>query len=131
MSQQSAEIVGRVYEALNRGDWGASLCDVHPEFELTTERGLDAGTLQGREAVQAFGEDYAAMFDSVVFEPERFLEQGDQVLVLLTRRGRPRGGSVDIVVRNAHLWTIRDGVILSMRSFPDAEDALEATGLRP
>jgi ketosteroid isomerase-like protein len=130
MSQENVEIVRRVYDALNRGAWDAAFRETHPDFEMTTQRGLDAGTLQRREAVQRFGEDYVAMFDSLVLEPEEFLANGDQVVVLVTRRARPRGGSVDIVVRNGHLWTVRDGAILSMKSFPHPEDAVEAAGLR-
>ena len=45
------------------------------------------------------------------------------------RRARPKGGSADLVVRNGHLWTLRDGTILSMKSFPDPNEALEAVGL--
>jgi ketosteroid isomerase-like protein len=130
MSQENVEIVRRVYDALNRGAWDAAFRETHADFEMTTQRGLDAGTLQRREAVQRFGEDYVAMFDSLVLEPEEFLANGDQVVVVVTRRARPRGGSVDIVVRNGHLWTVRDGAILSMKSFPDPEDALTAAGLR-
>ncbi|TMK40476.1 MAG: nuclear transport factor 2 family protein [Actinobacteria bacterium] len=130
MSQQNVEIVRRVYDALNRREWDAALRETHPDFEMTTQRGPDAGTLRPRQAVQRFGEEYIAMFDSMVFEPKEFLEHGDQVVVLVTRRARPRGGSVDIVVRNGHLWTVRDGTILSMKSFPDPEEALKAAGLK-
>ena len=58
MSQESVEIVRRVYDALNRGDWDAALRDAHPDFEMTTQRGLDAGTLRRREVVQRFVQDY-------------------------------------------------------------------------
>ena len=34
-----------------------------------------------------------------------------------------------MVVRNGHIWTIRDGRIVSMRSFPDPQKAFEAVGL--
>jgi ketosteroid isomerase-like protein len=34
------------------------------------------------------------------------------------------------VVRNGHVFTLRDGTILSMKTFPDPEKALEAVGLR-
>jgi ketosteroid isomerase-like protein len=129
MSQENVEVVRRFYDALNRGDWDAVFRDTHPDFELTTQR-LDAGTHRRREAVQGIGEDYIAAFDNMVFEPEGFFENGDQVLVLLTRRARPKGSSTDIVVRNGHLFTVRDGTILSMKSFPDPEEALEAVGLR-
>jgi integrase len=33
---------------------------------------------------------------------------------LVTRRARPKGGSGEMVVRNGHIWTVRDGMILSM-----------------
>jgi ketosteroid isomerase-like protein len=130
MSQDSVEIVRRVYAALNRGDWDGVFRDMDADFEMTTQRGLDAGTLRRRERVQRTVEDYIAMFDSMVVEPEALLEKGDQVVVLVTRRARPRAGSADITVRNGHLWTVRDGTILSMKSFPDPEEALAAAGLR-
>ncbi len=128
MSREPVETVRRVYDALNHGDWDAVFRDTHPDFEMTTQR-LDAGTHRGREAVQGLGEDYIAAFDNMVFEPEKFLENGDQVVVLVTRRARPKGGSGEMVVRNGHLWTVRDGTILSVKSFPDPEKALEAAGL--
>jgi ketosteroid isomerase-like protein len=124
MSQENVEIVRRLYDALNRGDWDAVFRDTHPDFEVTTQR--PAATQRRREGVQRFLEDYIAAFDSMVLEPEEFIENGDQVLVLLTRRARPKGGSADLVVRNGHLWTLRHATILSMKSFPDPKDALEA-----
>ena len=32
-------------------------------------------------------------------------------------------------MHNGHLWTIRDGAILSMQGFPDPAKALKAAGL--
>jgi ketosteroid isomerase-like protein len=130
MSQENVEAVRRFYEALNMRDWDAVFRDTHPDFQMTTQRGPEAGTHRQREEVQAFGEDYIAAFDSMIFEPEQFLEKDDQVLVLLTRRARPKGSGVDLVVRNGHLWTVRDGTLLSVASFPDPEEGLKAMGLR-
>src|SRR3954453_8734404 len=117
MSKQNVELVRSVYDALNRGAWDEAFRDLHPDYEVTFQRGLAAGTHKGRKALQRVIEDYNAAFDNMVLEPEKFLENGDQVLVLVTRRGRPKGGRVDIAVRNGHLWTVRDGKILFMRSF--------------
>ena len=130
MSRENVEIVRRVFEALNRGDWDAVFQDVHPDFEMTTQRGPNAGTHQGREGVQRFGEDYIEAFDNFTVEPESFHTSGDQVVVLVKRRGRPKGGSVDMVIRNGDLFTVRDSKIVSMRTFPDPEKALEVVGLR-
>jgi ketosteroid isomerase-like protein len=129
MSQENVEVVRPIYDALNRRDWDAVFRDTHPDFEMTTQRGPDAGTHRRREAVQRLIEDTTAAFDNLAVEPEEFLEIGDQVVVLVTTRARPKGGSVDIVVRNGHLWTVRDGTILTLKTFPAPEKALEAAGL--
>ena len=128
MSQENVEIVRRVYEAVNRGDWEAALRDADPDFQLTFQRGPLAGTHE-RDAAQGVTEDYIETFDDFVIEPEDLLDAGDCVVALVTRRAKPKGGSVDMVVRNGHLWTLRAGKLLSMRSFPDANEALEAAGL--
>jgi len=129
MSQENVEIVRSVYEALNRGDWDAVPRDAHENFELTTQLGPDPGTRRGREPVMQFLEDYLASFDAFVWEPEEFFEGDNQVVAFVRTRALPRGGNVDLVVRNGWWWTIHDGVILSVKSFPEPERALEAAGL--
>ena len=129
MSQENVEIVRGVYEALNRGDWDAVFRDAHENFELTTQLGPDPGTRRGREPVMQLLEDYLASFDAFVWEPEEFFEGDDQVVAFVRTRALPRGGNVDLVVRNGWWWTIRDGVILSVKSFPEPGRALEAAGL--
>jgi ketosteroid isomerase-like protein len=91
VSRENIEIIRRAYSALNRGDWDAAFRDAHEDFVMTTQRGPSAGTLQGREAAQGFGEDYIQAFDNSVIEPEEFFERGDRVVALVTRRGRPKG----------------------------------------
>jgi ketosteroid isomerase-like protein len=129
MSQENVEIVRSIYEAFNRRDWDAAFRDADLEFALTTQRGPTAGTRRGREEVTAFAEDVSDAFDRWIWDPEQFFEREDKVVVFVSVRTRPRGGSVDLVVRNGHLWTIHDGVVLSMESFPQPRSALEAAGL--
>jgi ketosteroid isomerase-like protein len=129
VSQENVEIVRRMYDALNQGDWDAMFRDTSPDFEMTTQRGPNAGTVRRREGVEGFLKDYIAAFDRVAWEPNEFIESGEHVVVLLTTRSRPRGGSVDVVTRNGHLWMIRDATILSVKTFPDPKKALEAAGL--
>jgi ketosteroid isomerase-like protein len=130
MSEDNVEIVRAIYQAFNRRDWDAAFRDADVDFALTTQRGPDAGTRRGREAVVALAEEYSGAFDSLIWEPEEFFEGGDQVVAFVSIRSRPRGGGVDLVVRNGHHWTIRDGAVLSMESFPKPVNALEAAGLR-
>ena len=53
MSQENVGIVRSIYQAFNRRDWDATFRDQHPNTELTTPPGPNAGTHRGREEVQA------------------------------------------------------------------------------
>jgi ketosteroid isomerase-like protein len=130
MSQENVEIVRRVYDALNRNDWDAAFRDAHPDIEITFKRGPLAGTHRGRETPQAIFADVRATFDAWVMEPLELLESGDQVVAIVKNRLRPKGTDAEFETRNGHLWRIRDGTILSLEGFPNADDALEAAGVR-
>jgi ketosteroid isomerase-like protein len=128
MSQENIEIVRRVYDAHNQRDWDAAFRDAHPEFEMTFQRGPNAGTHRGRERVQAMLLDQRAAFDSWIAEPLEMHESGEQVVVIIRNRLRPKGSGAEFEFRNGHIWTIRDGTILSLVGFPSPEEALEALG---
>jgi uncharacterized protein len=130
MSQENVEIVRSIYEAANRRDWDAAWRNQAPDVEYTTPpRGPNAGTYRGREEIQGFWEEMLTAFDAASAEPEEFFERGDQVAVVVKRRMRPKGSSAEIESRTGSLWTIRDGMVVSMRIFAKPEEALEAAGL--
>src|SRR5918994_233616 len=129
MSQENVEIVRRVYDAGNRNDWDAAFRDAHPEFEATFQRGPNAGTHRGRERVQAVLLDQRAAFDVWIMEPLELRESGEHVVAIVRSRLRPKGSSAEFELRNGHIWTIRDGTILSLVGFPSPEEALAAAGL--
>jgi ketosteroid isomerase-like protein len=104
-----------------------------PEFTLTYRNpGLtpDAGIRRGRDEVVAFAEEYGGAFDRLVWEPQEFFDREDRVVAHVNVHSRPRGGDMDLVVPNGHLWTLHRGVVLSLESFPRPESALQAAGLR-
>jgi ketosteroid isomerase-like protein len=129
MPEENVEIVRKAYDAFNRRDWDGVFRDADPDFALTTQVGPDAGTHRGREEVTGLAQGFIDVFDKLLWEPEEFFEGNDQVVVYISVRSRPPGGGVDLVVRNGHLWTIRDGALISMESFPKPGSALEAAGL--
>ena len=126
MSQENVEIVRRIYESFNDGDWDAAFRDIHEDVELETQL---AGSFRGQDEMRRFFEDQTAPFEFFNAEPEQILDVGDQVVALLKVQGRPSGSSAEINVRVGHLWTVRDGNAVSLRSFPKRRDALEAAGL--
>src|SRR4051794_6849905 len=129
MSQENVEMIRSIYEPLNRGDWAAVFRDAHPEIEITTQRGPTAGTYRGQEAVRKQVQDTLGPFDTWTVEPEEFFDAGDQVVVYVKVRAQPGGSRAEMEIRNGHLWTIRDGMIRTLKTFPIRAEALEAAGL--
>jgi ketosteroid isomerase-like protein len=130
MSEGNVKIVRAIYQAFNDEAWDTAYRFMAPEFEATFQRGLMAGTHRGRDSVRAILQDQRAAFDRWVIEVERLVENGDQVVAVVQMSVRPQGTDAEIQNRNGWIWTIRDGLAVSMRGFPDPEDALEAAGLR-
>ena len=126
MSEENVEIVRRCYAALDRRDWEGLWREAHPDFELRTQL---RGSRLGPDEAQAFIEDQFAAFESWEVTPERFFESEDQVVTFVVIRSRPRGSSGEITIKIAHVWTLRDGTVLIIETFPQREKALEAAGL--
>jgi uncharacterized protein len=130
MSQADIETLRLGYEAFNRGDWEAAFRAAHPDVELkTADRVTSPGTYRGREEVKRFFDDLFEPFDEVTAEPQEFFDHGDQIVVFVRARLRPKGSSALVENRIGHLWTMRDGKVLRFEVFPEREKALEAVGL--
>ncbi len=130
MSRVDIEMLRTGYEAFSRGEWDSVFRAAHPDIELiTTDRVTNPGTYRGVDDIRRFFEDLFAPFEEVAAEPEEFLERGDQIVVLVVVRSRPRGSSAFIENRIGHLWTMRDGQVVRFQIFPEREKALEAAGL--
>jgi ketosteroid isomerase-like protein len=139
MSDESAELVRRLYQDFNDGAAGdldpAWVPDLwHEDAELRPALiggGLLEGTVyRGHEGVLAFLAVQAEAWESVTAEALDILESGAYVLVetRLQAVGRTSGVEVSQVTWNR--FEVRNGKVASMRVFTDQEEALEAVGLQ-
>jgi ketosteroid isomerase-like protein len=130
MSQADIETLRAGYEAISQGDREGVFAAAHPDLELkTADRAPNAGTYRGVEEVRRFFDDLFEPFDEVVAEPQKFVERGDRIAVLVLVRLRPSGSSAFLENRIGHLWTFRDGKAVRFEIFPEREKVLEAIGL--
>ena len=51
------------------------------------------------------------------------------MVVFVTQRAQPKGSSAVIEIKTGDVWTLRDGKVLALETFPQREKALEAAGL--
>jgi ketosteroid isomerase-like protein len=64
------------------------------------------------------------------FEPQRFMEAGEFVLVPVRISAKGREGGVPTEMTVFHVFEFSDGKIWRLRNYPSEEEALEGVGLR-
>ena len=102
------------------------------EYELQLPGGYPEGepAFRGREG---FAQLVAMLRDAWAewrFEPERFIDAGDQVVVFVRVVAKGSASGVPIELPDAHVVTLRDGRLTSTRVYRDRSEALEAVGLQ-
>ncbi|MCW3032805.1 MAG: uncharacterized protein QOK19_2133 [Solirubrobacteraceae bacterium] len=128
MSQENVEIIRALYEDWLRGDIGIDKLD--PEiamFESTTLPG--AVSAVGIEAVRRYMESFAKYWEEIRFEPQEYIEAGEQVLVVARLVGRGKASGVAVERIWAYVWTLRSGRVLRMDGYASRDEALQAAGL--
>ena len=143
MSQENVEIVRVGYEALTRGfESGAfergefdaeDLAWLDPEIDWRGPREFPdlAQSRFGHDGVREYFAVLSDALEEYRMHPEEFIDAGgDQVLVFSREGGRGRGSGAEVVTQpTAHLWALRDGKAIRLRSYWERSEALEAAGL--
>jgi ketosteroid isomerase-like protein len=143
MSTQSAQdlaipsdkiqIVKDGLEAFSSGDIERIVEITHPDFEgvVPPELSAEPDTYRGHDGIRRYFESFWEVVDEIRFEPERFWDAGEDVVVAWTRMsGRGRRTSIPVEQRNAQVWTVRDGQLRSVVTYASLADALRAAGVQ-
>ena len=117
MSQANREVVKRLFESYERGDYAEAAVCLAPDVVYEVGQELP---LRGREEVRAMWERWDSTWDEIETVPEDFAEAGDHVLV-----------SVHYEERLFEVYTFRDGRCVRKREFRQRSEAAEAAGLDP
>jgi ketosteroid isomerase-like protein len=125
MSQENVEVVQAIYDAWLDGRSARDLIDSEVEY-VNPPDAVEKGTRRGREAFRGIRDAY----DEVRIEPIRYVDAGDDVVVIARMTGRGRGSGIDIDWRQGYIWTIRNGKGVRFRWFNTPDEALEAGGIR-
>jgi ketosteroid isomerase-like protein len=129
MTEENVELVRRLYRAMNARDVDGVAALAHPDVEWIPDRRVGEGPVRGLENVIAFFVDRAEMFDEAVMEVERLFDADGKVVAFLRVAGRGQASGVEVEIRIAHLWSVRDGLVVRGEGYGDRRAALEAAGL--
>jgi uncharacterized protein len=134
VSRENVEVVRRVYEAAAGRDSAAVLDLYDPEIELDSTRldivGAAGAVHRGHDGMRKFFREWHEAWESIEYDFDELIDAGgDQVVSVVTRRGRGRASGAEVELHVALLWTLRDGKVVRVRWFPTREQALQAAGL--
>ena len=120
------DIVRRAYAALNRGDVEGFVKDFDPQVERVEFEGTPmAGTFRGFDDVKAHVVKGRATWAEGGCEPERFVVEGDNVVVSVQVRVRLHDRTDWLEGRATDVFTFRGGKITHFRTFTDETEALK------
>ncbi len=136
MSEENVEIVRRIVDAHQRGDFSSVFAAYGPDIEWhpgnvpASDWSDFEPVYHGHEGVRTFWRTWFAAWETVDFEYEEFIDAGDQVLSIVSQRVRGRTSGVELEWTSyGQLWTIRDDKVVRVQFFPNRDEALEAAGL--
>ncbi len=136
MSGENVEVVRRVYDAAARRDAASVLALYDSTVELDSSRLPIAGLMgdgvyHGHDGLRRFFREWHESWSDVRYDYEELLDAGDeQVVSVVTRRGRGRASDAEVEMSLALVWTLREGRVVRVVWFPSRDEALEAVGLR-
>jgi ketosteroid isomerase-like protein len=126
MPRGDAEVVRKLFTALDGQDWEAALGVFDPEVEWRPTE----GTFHGLEGVVASLAKWLEPWDQHHIEPEEFLEADDRVVAVIHLTGRGEASGMEVDQRFFQVYEVRNGRIVRVVEFVRRADALEAAGIR-
>ena len=129
MSNAEIETLKRGYAALNRGDVSVVLQLLDPDIRWHEPApSPEAGAHRGRDGFERFLRSWLDSFEDFRVEPERIVERGDELVVIVRQSGTGRSSGLRVDARLAHVWTVAEGRAVRWEAVADPEVALPDGG---
>src|ERR1700690_3833846 len=98
MSHENEQIVRQAFEAFNSEDIERILALTHGDFEAVVppELAAEPDTYRGHDGIRRYFESFQFAMAEIRFQPQRFWEMGQSVVVLATVRARGRQTGIPV-----------------------------------
>jgi ketosteroid isomerase-like protein len=128
MSEENVEAVRSILANWARGDY-SSVDWADSDIEFITP--LDSTVTRGHDALKRRWREFLTAWDHFATEPERFVDVGDDRVLVLVRfesRGRASGTPTSGFT-GGQLFTLREGKVVRLALYSNPVEAFEAAGL--
>jgi ketosteroid isomerase-like protein len=129
--RENVAVARRAYETFNTRDISGWLALHSPDAELHDLPNLpDAAVHRGHVELRMWAEAVLETAEDIRFDPQRFIEAGESVLVPVRASGTGRGSGVPGEMSFFHVFEFGDGKVRRLWSYESENEALVAVGLR-
>jgi ketosteroid isomerase-like protein len=129
MSQAARDLCRRAYDLWNGEEYEAFFALMSPDVVWEERHNPEVGLYRGRDGVKEWVAVTSGAFQTPRFEPLRFIDDGEAVVIEVLFRGQGTSSGIEVAARLAHAVRVREGMVIYLASFPEVEQALEAVGL--
>lgn len=128
----NVDIVRRGYEEFSStGELQVDIIASDFVWDMSHFRGWpEQQSYEGAHGTRAFLTAWAEAWQDWEIEVESLHDAGDQVLAITRQRGRSKSTGVEVEMRFAQLWTLRDGKQTRMEMYSDPEEAMRLVNTR-
>ena len=131
MAQENVEIIRSLHDAFLDGRVESALTYFDEEAITDMTVRPDGRLHHGPHGMFEAMAEWLATWEEYRFEPEDYIDLGDDRVVMLWREfGRGKGSEAQVEITGATVWTLRNGKVIRSKPYTDRAEALEAVGLR-
>ena len=126
----NVDLIRRGYEAWNRGDVEEVVASLAEDVEWHGHPRLpEPGPYFGRDDVRRWLAESLAPWEEISIHPLAVVGDGNDVIALINITGRGKGSGLEVQSGvDAHVWTVAEGRIVSMR-WIQGDEVARQTGL--
>ena len=129
MSEENVEIVRRMFDAWNRGNYEDGQKTIDADVEVEVDLGFDVdGKYLGHAGLAELLEFWNA-FGSFRSDVEELIPSGEDVFTTVLHHGMGKSSGIKVEMRNWQVFTLRGGKIVRYRLLGTRVKALKAAGL--
>jgi len=130
VTSSNVEVVRSMLRAFIDRDYEAALDAFDPEVEGDFTHMPEGQTVTGRDELRRQIARWELTWDGFRTDVEDLVETGDKVLLVVRQAGTAKQSGIELDMRYAQVFELRDGRIVWMKTFLDPDEAKTAAGLR-
>lgn len=115
--------------AFLEGDYEGALLAFDPEVEGDFTHMPDGRMAHGREELRREVARWQSTWEHLETEIEDILDAGEKVVLLVRQTGTGKTSGVPAEIRYGQVLVVRNGLITSIKTYLDRDEALAAAGL--